>query len=307
MQRENRRLAAIVAADIAGHSRLIGQDEEGTLRATTSSNEVKKANSAPEIIPGSMPWRSPVRPVAGVMSGRRRPSCRPTWGRTFLFPSILLFGLAGAPAVQSLPQLDVKLVLAIDCSYSVDAREFELQKTGLAEAFRHPAVLAAIQAGARKAIGVTVVQWSAQGTQSVAVPWTTVEDAPSAARRAARLAGPERMAQKGATSVSAMIQVGVRVLDANPLQGLRRVIDISSDGRNNTGHSIAAAQALALIEGVTVNGLAILNEVPTLHLYFEQQLISGPHAFVIEAADYDDYAIAILGKLIREIGNPATS
>ena len=33
MQREKRRLAAIVAADIAGYSRLIGQDEEGTLRA----------------------------------------------------------------------------------------------------------------------------------------------------------------------------------------------------------------------------------------------------------------------------------
>ena len=33
MQRENRRLAAIVAADIAGYSRLIGRDEEGTLRS----------------------------------------------------------------------------------------------------------------------------------------------------------------------------------------------------------------------------------------------------------------------------------
>jgi len=32
LQRENRKLAAIVAADIAGYSRLIGQDEEGTLR-----------------------------------------------------------------------------------------------------------------------------------------------------------------------------------------------------------------------------------------------------------------------------------
>ncbi len=52
--------------------------------------------------------------------------------RTLLFPSILLFGLAGAPAVQSLPQVDLELVLAIDCSYSVDARELELQKIGLA-------------------------------------------------------------------------------------------------------------------------------------------------------------------------------
>ncbi len=33
MQRENRRLAAIVAADIVGYSRLIGEDEEGTLQA----------------------------------------------------------------------------------------------------------------------------------------------------------------------------------------------------------------------------------------------------------------------------------
>jgi len=33
VERENRKLAAIVAADIAGYSRLIGQDEEGTLRA----------------------------------------------------------------------------------------------------------------------------------------------------------------------------------------------------------------------------------------------------------------------------------
>ena len=39
MQRENRRLAAIVAADIAGYARLIGQDEEGTLRALRSHRQ----------------------------------------------------------------------------------------------------------------------------------------------------------------------------------------------------------------------------------------------------------------------------
>ena len=33
MQRENRRLAVIVAADIAGYFRLIGWDEEGTMCA----------------------------------------------------------------------------------------------------------------------------------------------------------------------------------------------------------------------------------------------------------------------------------
>ncbi len=36
MQHENRKLAAIVAADVAGYSRLIGQDEEGTVRTLRS-------------------------------------------------------------------------------------------------------------------------------------------------------------------------------------------------------------------------------------------------------------------------------
>ena len=34
-----RRLAAILAADVAGYSRLIGADEEGTLAAVTGSRD----------------------------------------------------------------------------------------------------------------------------------------------------------------------------------------------------------------------------------------------------------------------------
>ncbi len=85
------------------------------------------------------------------------------------------------------------------------------------------------------------------------------------------------------------------------------MIDISADGRNHTGHKIGAVVPLAMILGVTVNGLAILNEVPTLHFCFEQQVISGPEAFVTEANDFAHYAAAILRKLIREIGYPAVS
>ncbi len=40
MQRENRKLAAIVAADIADYSRLICQDEEDTLRALRAHQQI---------------------------------------------------------------------------------------------------------------------------------------------------------------------------------------------------------------------------------------------------------------------------
>ncbi|MCH8999952.1 MAG: DUF1194 domain-containing protein [Proteobacteria bacterium] len=220
---------------------------------------------------------------------------------------LIFLGLGGAAAAQTLRQVDLELVLAIDCSYSVDAREFELQKIGLAQAFRNPAVLAAIQAGKHKTIAVSVVEWSKPGVQEVVVPWTLVRDGAGAEALAARIEAVPRLTAEGATSISSMIRFGIAYLAANPISGARRVIDISADGRNNAGQKIAAAGALARAYGVTVNGLAILNEIPTLHFYFEQQVISGPDAFVMEANDYEDYAVAILRKLIREIGDPAVS
>ena len=230
-----------------------------------------------------------------------------TGGRAFLLASIVFLGLGGAAAAQTLRQVDLELVLAIDCSYSVDAREFELQKIGLAQAFRNPGVLAAIQAGKHKTIAVSVVEWSKPGVQEVVVPWTLVRDGAGAEALAARIEAVPRLTAEGATSISSMIRFGIAYLAANPISGARRVIDISADGRNNAGRKMAAAGALARAYGVTVNGLAILNEIPTLHFYFEQQVISGPDAFVMEANDYEDYAVAILRKLIREIGDPAVS
>ncbi len=232
---------------------------------------------------------------------------RPPWGRGTVLASILCLGLTGAPAAQAPYPVDVELVLAIDCSYSVDAGEFELQKIGLAQAFRNPVVLAAIQAGKHKTIAVSVVEWSKPGVQEIVVPWTLVRDGPGAEALAARIEAVPRLTAEGATSISSMIRFGIAYLAANPISGARRVIDISADGRNNAGRKIAAAGALARAYGVTINGLAILNEVPTLHFYFEQQVISGPDAFVMEANDYEDYAVAILRKLIREIGYPAVS
>ena len=58
---------------------------------------------------------------------------------------------------------------------------------------------------------------------------------------------------------------------------------------------------LVLAHGVTINGLAILNEHPTLNFYFQERVIGGPGAFVEIAGDYGAYREAIRRKLIREI------
>jgi len=52
---------------------------------------------------------------------------------------------------------------------------------------------------------------------------------------------------------------------------------------------------------VTINGLAIENEEPQLADFYRRSVIGGPGAFVIAAADYQDFVEAIRLKLLREL------
>ena len=44
----------------------------------------------------------------------------------------------------------------------------------------------------------------------------------------------------------------------------RRIIDISGDGTSNSGRLIAEARDQAVAAGITINGLAIINNKPNL-------------------------------------------
>ena len=90
-------------------------------------------------------------------------------------------------------------------------------------------------------------------------------------------------------------------MDGNGFAGRRRVVDVSGDGRNNHGPAVWRARDLAAAQGITVNGLTILNEDPTLDRYYRARVIGGTGAFVITANDYGAYRLAILRKLIMEI------
>ena len=57
----------------------------------------------------------------------------------------------------------------------------------------------------------------------------------------------------------------------------------------------------AVLSGVTVNGLAIINDEPYLEEYYRGHVIGGPGAFVMVADDYQDFVEAIRLKLLREL------
>jgi hypothetical protein len=175
---------------------------------------------------------------------------------------------------------------------------------GIAAAFRDPEVVAAILSSGGLGIAVTVVQWADQNEQAVSVDWTLVTDAASAARLAGVIWNLPRSTVRGLTGIGSLIQFAHILLHANRFDGYRKVIDISGDGKANIGVRPALARELAVADGITINGLAILNEQPALDQYYEGGVIGGSDAFVIRAHDYTDFADAIVEKLIREINLP---
>lgn len=209
-------------------------------------------------------------------------------------------GQTTGQSVGSVP-VDLELVLAVDSSASVDAREFGQQMNGLALAFRDEAVVEAATAGPNGAIAVTVIEWSSVGLQIVSVPWRIIDGSAAAEALADILDGAPRQVETGATSISTALLFAIALFDNNGFEGLRRVVDISGDGFNNQGVPTDVARSAADKAGVTVNGLAIENQVLGLGDYFEHNLITGLGAFVERADDYEDYVDAIRRKLLREI------
>ena len=228
------------------------------------------------------------------------------WLRRRLVGVLALAGLAGlATAGEAIPgeAVELELVIAVDASGSVDNGEFALQVQGLANAFRDPKVVAAIEGQGAAGIAVAVLQWSSPGNQIVAVDWTAVADAASASDLAERIESAGRLLH-GETAIAHALRFASGLFAHGDFEGRRKVIDLSGDGPNNFGGVPRQVRDLAVAAGVTINGLAILNEYAELDRYYEDEVIGGPGAFVMTAVDYQDFANAIRNKLLREIAGP---
>jgi Protein of unknown function (DUF1194) len=78
--------------------------------------------------------------------------------------------LAVSSKGEAVDYVDLELLLAVDVSASVDSNEYSLQMSGIAEAFRHPDVIAAIRASAPHGIAVALLQWAGPDEQAYTCP-----------------------------------------------------------------------------------------------------------------------------------------
>jgi len=197
--------------------------------------------------------------------------------------------------------VDLELILAVDTSSSVSQEEFDLQMRGFAEAFRHPAVIAAVRAAGSKGVAISMIQWASAPKQQLAIDWQVLTDEASVENFAAEIDNTPRYLTGGGTGISGAVEFSLRQFQRNGFKGPRQVIDISGDGRANQGEAPSILRDAAVDIGVTINGLAILNEDPFVDSYYLAQVIGGAGAFVMTATDYSDFSEAMLQKLLREI------
>lgn len=222
--------------------------------------------------------------------------------------------LASPIAVRAQTAVDLQLVLAVDVSRSIDEVEAELQRRGYTDALANRAVIDAILSGEHKRIALCYVEWAGTHYQEVVIDWTLIDSAAAARRFAERLAGAPRTSQSW-TAVGTALAFAARRFDNSGYQSTRRVIDISGDGRTNDGPPAETVRDRLVTQGLVINGLPVMMNRTNfgrpadagLDKYYEENVIGGPSAFMIAAANFNDFGRAVRSKLIREISGLPTS
>jgi hypothetical protein len=209
-------------------------------------------------------------------------------------------GPAGAAALEC----SVALVLALDVSASVDAREYDLQMQGLAAALRDEAVIETILTPPGSGVMVSAFLWSGYQHQEVVVDWRWLGDEAAILGFADAISRTRRSHDHWPTALGRAVFFAAQMHQRNPVPCQRRVVDVSGDGVNNDGVGPEWHRSRGTLDGLTVNGLVIRGAQPDPAAYYREHLLTGPGAFLEVIDSYDDFAPAILRKLLRELQPP---
>ena len=222
--------------------------------------------------------------------------------------AVSLLALFATPA-SAREAVDLELVMATDVSWSIDGAEAQLQRKGIADAFRDKAIIRAIRSGILRRIAVSYMDYSSADYNRIVIDWRIIHDQASAEKFAHDLLN-NSLTSGRRTSISDAVEMAAEMIETNDIEGTRRVIDVSGDGPNNWGNLVHDVRDATIKRRIAINGLPIMNPADAfnsryyladLDLYYRGCVIGGPGAFYIVANSFKDYARAVRRKLVLEI------
>ncbi len=204
--------------------------------------------------------------------------------------------------------VDVELVLAVDVSFSMDPDEQALQREGYITGITSTEFMQALRQGMNGKVAITYFEWAGPYDQKIIVPWRLI-DGPRAADAVANeiARAPYRRASR--TSIASALEFAKPLFESSGYRGIRRVVDVSGDGTNNSGPLLVPMRDDLVGSGITINGLPIMLKRPTpgsldienLDIYYEDCVIGGPAAFVVPIRERNQFKVATRTKLVLEI------
>jgi hypothetical protein len=182
----------------------------------------------------------------------------------------------------------------------------------------NPRFVQAIQSGPHGAVALCFLEWAGPDQLAVVAKWMVIRDGKGAAEFAKILLDAPR-SSAGRTAIGAGIDFAVAQFETGGVAAKRRIIDVSGDGSNNSGRLVTEARDEAVAKGITINGLAIINEKTSgepesfryvhthppggLPNYYRDNVIGGPGAFVLQIVNFDTFAEAMTNKLLIEVSD----
>lgn len=216
-----------------------------------------------------------------------------------------------APAIvraDEIVDVDLRLVIAVDVSRSIDEEEARLQREGYLQALAEPRVIDAMTGGPHKRVALAYVEWAGTHFQRTAINWSLI-DSPAAAKDFAAKLEASPLTSQSWTAIGAALAYAGAKFDEPLFRSSRKVIDISGDGKTNNGPPAEIVRDELVKRGIVINGLPIVSDRPNfgrppeadLDLYYEEKVIGGPGSFIVVAKGFADFARAIRNKMTREI------
>ena len=197
---------------------------------------------------------------------------------------------------------DICMAVGLDASGSIAPAEMRLQLDGLATTLTHPEFLRAVRGGPHGMMAIAVYAWSeAPELARVVVPWTPIHGEVGAVTAAAMLHATAGLSGSGSTGLAPAVADGAALLASCPWFADRQILNVVGDGITNIGPAPTGARDAALGLGMIINGLVVGGD-PAVKAHFQEQVI-GPQGvgFVEQAADYDEFAAAMLRKFVTEV------
>jgi hypothetical protein len=157
-------------------------------------------------------------------------------------------------------------------------------------------------------IAIAYVEWAGTHYQRTVIDWSLIDSVPAAADFARKLEASPFTSQSW-TAVGAALAYAATKFDEPLFRSKRKVIDVSGDGRTNNGPPAEIVRDELVKRGIVINGLPIMSDNPNfgrppeadLDVYYEQNVIGGPGAFIVVAKGFADFSRAIRNKMSREI------